>query len=75
MSTKLFNRFFHRGSQGVSNKSKNFRVERTLNVNGTSYKVCIPPVAVEDLGLHHGVILERKGDILIIRGRGNNAKK
>jgi hypothetical protein len=73
MSTKLFDRFFHRGSPGVSNKSKNFKVERTLNVNGNSYKVCIPPVAVEDLGLHHGVILERKGDTLIIKGRGNNA--
>ena len=77
MTTKLFNRFFHRGIMGGGKKAdtKNFSVERILNVSGNSYKVCIPPVAVEDLGLHHGVILERKGDILIIKGRGNNGKK
>ncbi len=68
MPTKLFNRLFHRGSKGITNKSKDFKVKRTLNVNGGSYKVCIPPVVVEDLGLHKGVILERKGDVLTIRG-------
>jgi hypothetical protein len=68
MSTKLFNRLFHRGSKGIANAGKDFKVKRILNVNGSSYKVCIPPIVVEDLELYKGVILERKGDTLFIKG-------
>ena len=74
----MFNRLFYRGIMGGGKKAdpKNFKVERKIITAGSSYSVSIPPVVIKDMGLlKTGVTLERKGDTLIIKGRGNNAKK
>ena len=57
-------------------KDKN-RFDRQIITAGNSYAVSIPPVVIKDMGswLKTGVTIERKGDILIIKGRGNNGKK
>ena len=69
MGFRLFNRLFTRGVYG-STSDKEYRVKRVLNKDGTSYKVTIPPVTVEELGLMEGVWLEKKGKKLIITKKG-----
>lgn len=72
MGFKFFKRLFNRGIYGTGDNSTNkeyYRVDRTLNKDGTSYKVTIPPDTVKDLRLYQGVVLERKGNKVIITGK------